>query len=190
MGDAGRKLPDGGQLLRNQELIAAALQSRTGVADVRHQVAKVIAHHPQFVFLGVLVGSVAIAAIQLRIGDHAAEWKEHSIEEEPKQKAAQEERQGAGNADHPGGSRACVGRAAPLCPPVDGDQLAAETAGFRGKAAVDLRQQDCLWPVRFAFLAKCDHFFSSRVEFGPRLFQSEQKAFSLLPKWTLYCGPS
>ena len=56
-------LPDGGQLLGNQELIAAALQSRTGVADVRHQVAKVIAHHPQFVFLGTLVVSVAIAAI-------------------------------------------------------------------------------------------------------------------------------
>ena len=93
VGDAGRELPHGGQLLGNQELIAAALQSGTGVADVRHQVAEVIAHHPQFVFLGTLVGSLAIAAIQLRIGDHAAERKEHSIEEKPKQKAAQEERQ-------------------------------------------------------------------------------------------------
>ena len=58
---------------------------------------------------------------------------------------------------------------------MEGDQLAAETVGFRGKAAVDLRQQDCPGPLRFAFLAKCDHFFSLRIEVGPRLFQSEQK---------------
>ena len=106
------------------------------------------------------------------------ERKEHAIEEEPKQKAAQEERQRTGNADHPGGhADAAAGPCHdfPAGMLMNGDQLAAEAVGFLGKAAVDLRQQDCPGPLRFAFLAKCDHFFSPRVEVGPRLFQSEQE---------------
>ena len=49
---------------------------------------------------------------------------------------------------------------------VDGSQLAAETAGFRGKAALDLREQDLLGPLRFASLVKCQHFFPSGLEVG------------------------
>ena len=47
--------------------------------------------------------------------------------------------------------------------------------GFPGKAAVDFREQDRFGPLGFAFLAKCDHFFPSRVEVGPRLFQPQQE---------------
>ena len=50
-------LPDGSQLFGDHELIAAPLQAGTGVADVRHQVAKMVAHHPQFVFLGRVVSA-------------------------------------------------------------------------------------------------------------------------------------
>ena len=83
VGEAGRQFADGGQLLGNQELIAAVLQSRAGVADVRHQLAKVIAHHPQFVLFGSLADGRVVPAVELRVGDHAAEWKEYAVEEEP-----------------------------------------------------------------------------------------------------------
>ena len=92
----------GRQLFSGQKLVAAPLQSRACVAEVRHQAAEVVAHNPHFVYLGGHFVGTVLAAVELCIGDQAVEWEQNAIKEEPQQESAQKERQPAGNAHDPG----------------------------------------------------------------------------------------